>query len=419
MDNRWKTYKIFLWSMLFTATLGLMAACFFIFTSKIPKKIYLNERSEGELSFDMPVTVVTALSKDVVNESAKTTGLTNQIKLKTGTKDSYWMQINLFGMIPVREVDVSVMSEKRVYPVGIPVGIYLHTGGVLVLDCGEIVGSDRSVYAPAKHVLKEGDYIEAVNGEKVEEKEEVIALVEQSEGKDLIFTIRREGAVFDVTVTPKLTAEGNYKIGVWVSDSAQGIGTLSYVDENGNFAALGHGINSAATDRLLELGYGALYETNIVSIKKGKRDDPGELTGLILLKDEELMGDILSNTRSGIFGNIQGDAGLEKYTKEPVEISYKEQVKKGKAQILCKIDGEPEYYDVDIIAIDYDSGSSHKDMEMVVTDERLIKKTGGIVQGMSGAPILQDGRMIGVVTHVLVKDPTKGYGIFIENMMAG
>lgn len=405
--------------MLFTATIGLMAACFFIFASKIPKKLYLNKGSEGELSFDMPVTVVAALSKDVVNESAKSTGLTNQIRLKTGAEDSYWMQINLFGMIPVREVDVSVMSEKMVYPVGVPVGIYLHTGGVLVLDCGEIIGSDRAVYAPARHVLKEGDYIEAVNGRQIVEKEEVIELVEQSEGKELILTIRREGSVFDVTVTPKLTAEGSYKIGVWVSDSAQGIGTLSYVDENGNFAALGHGISSAAAEGLLELGYGALYETNIVSIKKGKRDEPGELTGLILLKDEELMGDILSNTDSGIYGKLEKNSGLEKYAKEPVEISFKEQVKKGKAQILCRLDGEQEYYDVDIIAVNYDSGNSHKDMEMVVTDERLLKKTGGIVQGMSGAPILQDGRMIGVVTHVLVKDPTKGYGIFIENMMNG
>lgn len=418
MNERLRKYRIFLWCMLGAASLMLCMAGYMTFIGKIPEKLYLHRDSERELNFDMPVTVVTALSKDVVNVSGKSSELTNQVKLKAGAGDYYWMQVNLFGMIPVKEVNVTVMENKKVYPLGVPVGIYLHTGGVLVLGCGEVTGTDQMKYAPAEHILKKGDYIEAVDGIAVEEKEEVIRLVEDSGGKEMTFRIRRNGERFSVLVTPRLTAEGNYKIGIWVSDSAQGIGTLSYIDGEGNFAALGHGINSTATEELLQLGYGALYDTDIVSIKRGKQDEPGELTGLIILKDEELVGDIGCNTDSGIFGKIEDMSKIQENIGEAVEVAFKEQVKIGEVKVLCKLEEKPEYYDARIIGVNYQSGENHKDMELEITDERLLEKTGGIVQGMSGAPILQDGKLIGVVTHVLVKDPTKGYGIFIENMGA-
>ncbi|MBE5870797.1 MAG: SpoIVB peptidase [Lachnospiraceae bacterium] len=417
MEDGLLIYRRFLTGILWIMIMLFLTTGYLNFRDRIPARIYLNEQSERELRFDMPVTVMTALSHDVVNKETKNTKLTSQVRLRAGAEDTYHMQVRLLGMIPVREIDVTVLQNRQVYPVGIPVGIYLHTRGVLVLGCSKLQGADSRTYSPAEHILKKGDYIERIDDLCVDDKEELIRMVRNSAGKELKLRIRRQEEEFDVKVVPKMAKDGNYKIGVWVCDSAQGIGTLSYIDEKGKFAALGHGISNVDADAVLKLGYGALYDADIISIKRGQKADPGELTGLIVLQDSELMGEIHSNTDTGIFGALTEESRLWSCLERPVPVGYKEEIVPGAVKILCRIGEEPCYYDARIVSVDYHAGDSHKDMELEITDAELLKLTGGIVQGMSGSPILQNGKIIGVVTHVLVNDPARGYGIFIENML--
>lgn len=409
MSEKWKKYEKFLYIMLAISCIALMSACYISFWKQIPSKMYLYRKGESELNFSAPVTVKT---------SAKSSELTSKVRLQAGSGDSYLMQVNLLGVMPVKKIDVKVVDAKKIYPLGIPVGMYLHTKGVLVLGCGEFKGRDGTTYAPANHILKEGDYIEKVNGIEVNEKEEVIDSVEKSGGKEVFLHINRQDEYFDVEIKPQLNQEMKYKIGVWVCDSVQGIGTLSYVETDGSFGALGHSISDSNDGGSIRLGYGALYETDIVSVKKGEKQHPGELTGVLLLKEEAICGDINRNNNCGVYGKIENTKKFQSYLKNPIVTGFKEEIKIGPAKILCKLDDESKLYDVDVIGINYDSKYENKDLEIVVTDQELLDKTGGIVQGMSGSPIIQNNKMIGVVTHVFVNDPKKGYGIFIEKMLS-
>ncbi|MDE6421556.1 MAG: SpoIVB peptidase, partial [Lachnospiraceae bacterium] len=224
------------------------------------------------------------------------------------------------------------------------------------------------------------------------------------------------GEQFDVAVRPVRKQDREYKIGIWIKDSAQGIGTLTYVDADGEFGALGHGVSDSDIGVMLELGEGALYRTDIIGITKGKRGVPGELTGIIRYTDSNRLGTVTENTSAGIHGEVNAKL-MEQIDSTPVEIGLKQDVSVGPAQIYCNIDGTAKYYDIEIIGLDYDSQNVNKGITIQVTDRRLIALTGGIVQGMSGSPIIQNGRLVGAVTHVLVNDSTRGYGIFIEEML--
>jgi stage IV sporulation protein B len=207
-------------------------------------------------------------------------------------------------------------------------------------------------------------------------------------------------------------------MGAWLRDSAQGIGTMTYIDSSNNFGALGHGINDMDTGELLKLGTGLLYHTDIVAVRRGEKGSPGELTGVIEYSPEQVSGIIANNTSKGIYG-VANDELLYEYTQmDAIPIALKQEVTTGKAQILCKIDTVAKYYDIEITKISTSNTTAlNRQLSIKVTDEELISLTGGIVQGMSGAPIIQNGKFVGAVTHVLVQDSTKGYGIFIEDML--
>ena len=191
---------------------------------------------------------------------------------------------------------------------------------------------------------------------------------------------------------------------------------ITYLDENGNFGALGHGINDVDTSTLMNLQYGGIYTTDIIGIEKGEEGKPGELTGIISFDDEKQLGDVLRNTKGGIFGRIsQTEIGTLNLTS--AEVGLKQEIQMGPAQILCKMGEESKLYKIQITKINYESKEDNRGIVLQITDEELLDETGGIVQGMSGSPILQNGKIVGAVTHVFVNDPTKGYGIFIENML--
>ena len=380
--------------------------------NKVPSNIHVRAGVEQGLEFYVPATAT--IYKDV-SQGQVNVDLNREITLYGEAEDTYTMKVDLFGFIPFKESAVSVIQEKTVTPLGYPVGIYVQTDGVLVIDTGSFQSIHGKKVSPAKNLLLPGDYICEVNQVKVESKEDLIEQIEACEGEKLVLGVRREDNFCEVEVEAVEDKTGEYKLGIWVRDNAQGIGTLTFADENGYFGALGHGINDIDTTNLMEMKDGGLYKADIISITKGEKGSPGELTGVIAYSNKYKLGEIHQNTMKGVYGILDSDnIGTEE---KAVSIALKQEIKKGKAQILCTLSTKPELFDVEITAIHQENDNVNRGLELKVTDERLLETTGGIIQGMSGSPILQNGKLIGAVTHVLVNDPTKGYGIFIENML--
>ncbi|MCD8132804.1 MAG: SpoIVB peptidase [Clostridiales bacterium] len=334
----------------------------------------------------------------------------------TAGTDDYELECRLFGLIPVKNVTVHIVDEEQVIPCGIPIGIYVQTAGVYVVDLAEIETERGGAASPAKHVLKTGDYILEVDGTAVETKEELVAAVSASDGTALMLTVRRNGETLECEVTPVQTADGSYQIGVWVRDDMAGIGTLTYVTEDGKFGALGHSISDTDTESRIEMKKGTLYLADILSVIRGEKGNPGELVGQISYTESTILGSIEKNLANGIFGTLTSLPD-ELSGIEPVSVGYKQEVEEGSARMLVELDGELCYCEIEIESVDLNAAEVNQSIRIRVTDEALIAKTGGIIQGFSGAPILQNGKIIGAVTHVFVSDPLEGYGIFIEDML--
>lgn len=327
---------------------------------------------------------------------------------------SYRIPCSFLGMFPLKEVQVETVEGKYVSVCGTPVGLYMETRGVLIVDTGEITGQDGITVSPAVHIAKAGDYILEVNGSPVTGKKELIKKIEESRGSTVELLVSRNGEKIAISLQPVLAQDNRYMLGIWVRDNTQGIGTMTYVDEEGRFGALGHGISDTDTGELLEVSEGELYEAQIVSVRKGIKGTPGELAGYIEYQDDKKIGTIEKNTEIGIFGKISKPLELPS---KKVEIGYKQEVQEGKAELFVGLNQEIKSYEIEITEIYRERTDSNKAFVIRVTDAELLSQTGGIVQGMSGSPILQNGKLIGAVTHVFVQDSTKGYGIFIENML--
>lgn len=378
---------------------------------KVPDSIYIKCGSMEELNYHVPA------SGKIIGDKSIPVSLNQKVTIAAGDlMKSYRMELKLFGVIPFKDVNIQVIEDKKVIPAGFPIGIYVKTEGVLVIDVGEFKGLDGSMQSPSKYILQPGDYILSMDGEKVETKRQVMKRIEECNGNGIMMTIRRSREIFDVSVQPALMETGNYKIGVWLRDSAQGIGTMTYIDMDKEFGALGHGITDIDTETLLHLNKGFLYHTDIIAVRKGERGIPGELTGYIDYVPEQIMGIITQNDGNGVYGYLSDEA-YEKLKHHAMEIGLKQDVKIGQAQICCTIEDEPVYYNVEIVNVTYDDKHVNRQITLKVTDPKLLEKTGGIVQGMSGCPIIQNNHIVGAITHVLVNDPTRGYGIFIEDML--
>lgn len=307
------------------------------------------------------------------------------------------------------------LERRKLIPVGRTVGVTMDTEGLLVLETGSVVGADNESHEPSKRLLKAGDRILQANGEKQENKEAFMKTIQQSEGKPICLRLERNGRQKEVKITPVLSNTAQtYQIGAWIRDSIQGIGTVTYYDaENGTFGALGHGVYDVDTDDLMVIHGGSVVDTTLTEIVKGKRGAAGELIGQVEM--QEKLAAIEKNTETGIYGKAA--AGV--FAGESYPVATKAEVKKGAAVLLSDLEGKGvQAYAMEIESLEKNGGRQHKDMNIRIMDERLLALTGGIVQGMSGSPILQDGKLVGAVTHVTLADPTKGYGIFMENMAA-
>ena len=331
------------------------------------------------------------------------------------TKDSVGqdeIKAKLFGAIPLKDIKVNVVKQKTLVPSGKIVGIYVETNGILVLETDMITGVDGGNHSPSSNKLYQGDYILSVNGSKVETKVDFMKKINECNGKEVTLEVIRNRKKTKIKVKPvQSVTDSQYKIGAWVRDNTQGIGTMTYVAGN-EFGGLGHGICDMDTGKLMDIKGGYLLSPQIDTIQKGKSGSPGEIVGSIFYKEANLLGTIRKNTKYGIYGTTQSDKKDKAY-----RIGYKQSVKKGKAQIISCISGRRETYDIEIKSVDQSNHDVLKGMEIEITDPKLLRLTNGIVQGMSGTPIIQNNHIIGAVTHVFVDDSTKGYATFIENML--
>ena len=338
------------------------------------------------------------------------------ISMYGSTEGSYHIDLKLFGIIRMKDIQVDVVDDMSAIPCGLPVGIYLESNGVMVIGTGQIVNEAGNMVEPAFGILKSGDYIEEANGQKLEDKNDLIDAVNACNGNPMHLEVRRDGELLEIDMEPVLSEDGSYKLGAWVRDDTQGIGTVTYVDMNGSFGALGHGISDSDTGQLVNIEGGELYETKILGIEKGESGAPGVMSGIIYYGKGTFLGDVTANTDEGVFGTVN-EHFLADIQSKPIPIGFRQDIQKGNAVIRSNVSGEVRDYAIEIQRVDYASVQKNKGMTIKVIDEELLELTGGIVQGMSGSPILQNGKLVGAVTHVLVNDPTRGYGIFIENML--
>lgn len=336
--------------------------------------------------------------------------------LQSSQTGNYNISLKLFGIFNFKNISLDVVESIELIPCGTPIGISVETDGILVLGNGRITGSDGLNYEPIHNKLKSGDYILSINDKEVKYKEDLIYEIQKSQGKDVLLKIRRNSEIMTVKVTPIKTVDGDYKIGVWIRDDTQGIGTLTFITNNGYFGALGHGITDIDTGLLMEIRDGTIYDAEIMSIVKGKEGEPGELIGMIRQSEKYKIGNITDNTYQGIFGIVNRNYKVNPDFK-PLKIGFKQEVKTGKAYIRCTVDGQRNDYEIEIQKVDMSNSNHSKGLVIKIIDESLLNATGGIVQGMSGSPIIQNNKIIGAVTHVFIQDSTKGYGTFIENMV--
>ena len=376
----------------------------------IPKNIVV---FEGE---NLNLKIATGLSLTSGNQQTVLTS-SNISKEKLNKEGTDRLNLNLFGGIKVKNVNVSVIPKTTVIPLGTAIGMKLYTKGVLVVGMSQISTISNEKTKPYENSgIEQGDMIVAVNNKEVSTTEELIEEVNKSNGNSVKIKYLKNNETQETSITP-VKSKDNYKIGLWVRDAAAGVGTLTlYEPSTNSFMALGHGISDIDTEKIVEISNGELITANIISIKKGEKGNPGEIKGTIDCGNK--IGEISKNTNLGVYGNVTNKNYLDIDYSNELEVAARNEIKEGKAQIICQLDNDgKKEYDIEIKKIYTTNNEDNKSMLIKVTDENLLNKTGGIIQGMSGAPIIQNGKFIGAVTNVLVNDPTQGYAVFADMMI--
>lgn len=370
---------------------------------------------EGE---NIGLRTIFGLKADLVDNKEVIETLSNsQSKVinDTGKKN---VKLSLFENIFVKDVTVDVLPKTTVIPVGSVAGIKLYTSGVLVVGMSEIEGIDNKKYKPYENTgIEEGDTIISINNENIATTEDLVNNVNLSEGKSIKVGYKHNEKAQECSITPIQTSNNEYKLGLWVRDSEAGVGTVSFYESlTQSFGALGHGITDIDTEQLIDISSGEFVTTKILNIVKGESGNPGRIQGTI--DNQKNIGTIYKNTKFGVYGKVDNISSLTLSSSNEMEVALRDEIKVGKAKIMCSTEnGKIEEYEIEIEKIYKENNYNNKSMLIKITDERLLEKTGGIIQGMSGSPIIQNGKFIGAVTHVLVNNPTEGYGVFGDIMI--
>lgn len=385
-----------------------------------PSNITIRSGETSLLDFNLPLqgnlfsqdTAVSVNSDEPVKNNISL-DLNAPILLKAENAGKALLKLSFFG-VPIKNSTITVLPDISLYPGGQAIGLELDTDGVLVLGTGEVRLSSGKYESPCRGILKSGDLIQKADNVTLTDKESLINYIENCNTTNVKLTVERNEEIITVDVVPVVSSESRKKkLGIWVRDSTQGIGTLTCYDSNGNFYALGHPVTDVDTGNIMKIRDGKLMPTEITSVNKGEKGSPGELVGNT--DKEKIIGDVTKNNQCGIAGNIYFNPPSDA---KSYEIALKNEVKEGDATILVTVNGtEVRPYNIKIESTGSLSSDKSKAMTIQIIDNDLIEKTGGIVQGMSGAPIIQNGKLVGAVTHVFIQNPTKGYAIYIEDML--
>ena len=351
-------------------------------------------------------------NQNIIQTSVRTN---NEITVEAGKKS---IEVSLFDNFLTKNVDIDVLPKTKVIPVGKIAGLKLYTSGVLVVGMSEIEGKDNQRYKPYENSgIEEGDMIIQVNESIVSSTQDLIDEVNKSNGESIILKYVQDNETKECSIFPVQSYDNQYKLGLWVRDSAAGVGTVTFYDsETKKFGALGHGITDIDTQELISIASGEFVTTRILNIEKGEAGIPGRVQGTV--EEQQTIGTIYKNTKFGIYGIVDNLSSLGIDASKEMELALRDEIKEGKATILCSLDNQKvEEYEIEIEEIYKENNYDNKSMKIKITDKKLIEKTGGIIQGMSGSPIIQNGKFCGAITHVLVNDPTQGYAVFGDIML--
>lgn len=396
--------------MLFLVFFLLIIYIYILAISSLPDELVV---FEGE-SINMKTILGLNIS---TNSDTIETSYNNSEKI-AGKKGKATINVSFFNKILVKEVDVDILPKTTVIPVGKMAGVKLYTNGVLVVGMSEIEGIDNKIYRPYENTgIEEGDTIVEINQKEIYSTEQLIETINKSNGNNINVKYVHNEETKQCSIAPVETEENEYKIGLWVRDSAAGVGTVTFYEPlTKSFGALGHGITDIDTEELINISSGEFITTRILNITKGESGNPGKIQGTI--NEQRNIGTISKNSKFGIYGKVDNISNLGLERAKEMEVALREEIKTGKATILCTLDNQnPKEYEIEIERIFTENNYDNKSMKIKVTDERLIEKTGGIIQGMSGSPIIQNGKFVGAVTHVLVNNPASGYGVFGDIML--
>ena len=379
---------------------------------KIPENITLYQDEEYEIGY------LKGIEIDGDNIEKKNSFFNKLVTIKANILGDLKLNLSALGFFN-KTITVSVLPKVEVIPGGDCIGVKLYSKGVLIIGESKIQGVDGNFYkAYEDGTFKAGDILLKINDYEIENSNEVETIIENIKDKEVTVTYERDGEEKTKNITPiKCIDDGKYKIGLWIRDGAMGVGTLTfYSPEYSKLAALGHGISDEDSKSLIKLENGSIYGANVLSVNKGRSEAPGEIKGY--LDDGEEIGTITVNSNNGIYGDMN-EYNTNIITRERIPVASRNEIEVGPATIQCIVDQSQEIksYDIEIVKISNSVSNDSKGMIIKVTDEDLISKTGGIVQGMSGSPIIQNGKLVGAVTHVYVSQPTKGYAIFADTMI--
>lgn len=394
--------------------------------ASMPNELRLFSGQLKRLQYGVPVHAEVTVDPQMlqINGSRKqsmSVKLNEPISLQSHQSGHTNMKVKLFGKIPIKTVKVNVVPDLRVIPGGQTIGVKVRSAGILIVGHHQVMDSDGKKHSPGEAAgLKLGDLITKINGSPINEINKITEICKKygNDKQPLQVTYKRGGQLNETLLKPVYDADDKaWRLGLYIRDSAAGVGTLTfYAPDQGVYGALGHVITDLDTQTPIEVGEGQILQSSVTSINKSQNGEPGEKRAQFV-KEGKVLGNIERNTPFGIFGKMK-EIPTHSYSDHAVPVAFAEDVKEGPAEILTVVNGQKvERFDIEIAHVSKQSGPATKGMVIKITDKRLLSKTGGIVQGMSGSPILQDGKLIGAVTHVFVNDPSSGYGCFIEWML--
>lgn len=413
--------------ILISLTVLMFALPYLILHFYIPSQMSMFIGADHNFDYNLPIEaeIITSVDDDLVLVDHNPLGPKKEIEINRPVSvtfkatGEYKVNLKLFGFIPLKEVSVDVIEPTNLIPCGKTIGVDMETDGILVLGLGSVQSTDGKYYEPCKSKLYTGDLILEANQVLLENQYDLIDTVEKSNGAPVELKINRYGTYKTIMVNPvKSAGDETYKLGIWVRDSTQGIGTITYINPESKFyGALGHGINDVDTKELITIKKGVITNAEILSVTKGEKGAPGEVEAVLLSDEKNTLGDVRVNTNVGIFGKIT-NTEFDLLQKQGLPIALMHEVEEGTAHILTDVTGNGiSSYEVELTKVSNFNNQKSKGMIVKITDERLIKYTNGIVQGMSGSPIIQNDKIVGAVTHVFVQNPYKGYGVYIETML--